>query len=216
MILRILYYSLITLTLCSCGVSDAMRKANEAKAMSQLKKFYTGQMINMIENEGLLVSFKELYENKNYGVFVDEKLYRAWDGNPDPDAQNGYLYSEIIYDQDGNKLNRFMKAGLVAYPENPGISSGDVIAMLIDMDIEQPDPDGDYESEEEFIAAMQNEGSGNEWNFYRASSEDVTGPVTNWPSESDLQSRWVKIKKHRAGDSIDINKMMSEQLGNMR
>ncbi len=215
--LRILYYSLITLTLCSCGsVSDAMKMANEAKAMSQLKKFYSGQMINMIENEGSLVSFKELYENKYFGEFIDEELYRAWDGNPEPDAQNGYLYSEIIYDQDGNKLNRFMKAGLVAYPENPDRSGGDVIAMLIDMDTEQPDPGGDYESEEAFIAAMQYQGSGNEWNFYRASAEDVTGPVTNWPSESDLQSRWVKVKKHRAGDSIDINKMMSEQLGNMR
>lgn len=214
--LRILYYSLITLTLCSCGVSDAMKKANEAKAMSQLKKFYSGQMINMIENEGSLVSFKELYENKDYGVYVDEKLYRAWDGNPEPDAQNGYLYSEIIYDQDGNKLNRFMKAGLVAYPESPGRSGGDVIAILIDMDTGDSDPGGDYESEEAFIAAMQNEGNGNEWNFYRVSADVVTGPVIAWPSESDLQSRWLKVKKHRAGESIDIKNMMSEQLGNMR
>lgn len=139
MMLRILFYLLITLTLCSCGVSDAMKKANEAKAMSQLKKFYSGQMINMIENEGSLISFKALYENKYYGEFIDEDLYRAWDGSPEPEAQNGYFYSEII-----------------------------------------------------------------------------TGPVTSWPSESDLQSRWIKVKKRRTGESIDINKMMSEQLREMR
>lgn len=39
---------LFTLTLCSSGVSDAMKKVNEAKPMSQLKIFYSGQMINMM------------------------------------------------------------------------------------------------------------------------------------------------------------------------
>lgn len=215
--LRILCYSLLTLTLCSCGsVSDAMKMANEAKALSQLKKFYSGQMINMIENEGSLVSFKELYENKDYGEFIDEELYRAWDGDPEPEAQNGYFYSEIIYSLDGNKLNRFMKAGLVAYPEKPGRSGGDVIAILIDMESGHSDPSGEYDSEEAFYAEMRNQESGNEWNFYRASAEVVTGPVTTWPSESDLQSKWVKVKKHRPGKPIDINKIMSEQLRNVR
>jgi len=154
--LRILCYLLLTLTLCSCGsVSDAMKMANEAKALSQLKKFYSGQMINMIENEGLLVSFKELYENKDYGEFVDEQLYRAWDKNPEPEAQNGYFYSEIIYDQDGKKLNRFTKAGLVAYPENPGRSGGDVIAILIDMESGHSDSSGEYDSEEAFYAEIR-------------------------------------------------------------
>lgn len=216
MMLRIIYYSLLTFTLYSCGVSDAMKKANEAKAMSQLKKFYSGQMINMIENNGSLVSFKALYENKYYGEFIDEDLYRAWDGSPEPEAQNGYFYSEIITGNDGKKLNRFMKAGLVAYPENPGSSGGDVIAILIDMGAGSSDSGGDYDSEEAFIAAIQDEESGNEWNFYRASPEVVTGPVTSWPSESDLQSRWIKVKKRRTGESIDINKMMSEQLREMR
>ncbi len=215
--LRILCYSLLTLTLCSCGsVSDAMKMANEAKALSQLKKFYSGQMINMIENEGSLVSFKELYENKDYGEFIDEELYRAWDGDPEPEAQNGYFYSEIIYGQAGNKLNRFMRTGLVAYPENPSSSGGDVIAILIDMASGSSDSGGEYDSEEAFIAAMRNQESGNEWNFYRESAEVVTGPVTSWPLESDLQSRWIKVKKHRAGDSIDMNKIMSEQLRNVR
>jgi len=75
---------------------------------------------------------------------------------------------------------------------------------------------GEYDSKEAFYAEMGNQGSGNEWNFYRASAEVVTGPVTTWPSESDLQSKWVKVKKHHPGKPIDINKIMSEQLRNVR
>jgi len=75
----------------------------------------------------------------------------------------------------------------------------------------------DYSSEEEFIAAMQQEEQGgNEWDFYTASSDVIQGPITDWPSESELQSKWNKMNKHRAGDSIDIGKMMREQYDDLR
>ncbi len=218
MVIRILCYALLGIVLGACDstISDSLKKANEVKIMSQLKKYYSGQIIHSIERQGRMVSFKELYENKSFGDFIDEEFYQAWNGHSDPKPQNGYLYSEIETES-GNDINRNIKAGLIAYPKSPGMTSGDVIAILIDMDKNVSAMDGDYSSEEELIAAMQQEEQGgNEWNFYTASSDVIQGPVTDWPSESELKSKWNKLKKHRAGDGIDVGKIMMDQYGKLR
>jgi len=197
MMFRVLCYALLGMVLAACDstISDSLKKANEAKAMSQLKKYYSGQMIHAIEREGRMVSFKELYDNKTFGDFIDEEFYQAWDGHPDPDPQNGYLYSEIETES-GSDINRNTKVGLIAYPKSPSIGGGDVIAILIDMGKGGPVIPEDYSSEEDFIAAMQQEEQGGkEWDFYTASSDVIKGPVTDWPSESELQSKWEKMKK---------------------
>jgi hypothetical protein len=34
-----------------------------------------------------------------------------------------------------------------------------------------------------------------EWTFYRASYSDIGGPLRNFPSDSELQSKFVPLKK---------------------
>ena len=79
----------------------AVKVANETYALSNLKRYQVATSLYQVE-EGEHGNMSELYE-ADQGI-IDQTLYDAWDGNPDPRPLGGYLFSEIVHDTNGEPL----------------------------------------------------------------------------------------------------------------
>ena len=87
--------------------------ANETNALSHLKRYQVATSLYQVEEgEGKYGTMSELYE-AGQGI-IDQVMYDAWDGNPDPRPLGGYLFSEIVHDTDGAPLDFRERAGLCA------------------------------------------------------------------------------------------------------
>ena len=159
-----------------------IKVANETNALSNLKRYQVATSLYQVE-EGEYGTMSELYE-ADQGI-IDQALYDAWDGNPDPRPLGGYLFSEIVHDTDGGPLEVDERAGLCAYPVGPGKMGHDILCVLLDSRKFKPEPIG----EEGFVS------QGEEWTFYRARYRDIGGPVRRFPSDSELQRKFVPLSK---------------------
>ena len=161
----------------------AFRIANETNALSHLKRYQVATSLYQVEEgEGKYGTIEELYE-AGQGI-IEQALYDAWDGNPDPKPLGGYL-SEIVHDTDGEPLDFRERAGLCAYPVGPGEMGGSILCVLSDSRRFKPEPI----SEEGFVS------HGEEWAFYRASYRDIGGPLRRFPSDSELQQKFVRLSQ---------------------
>ncbi len=163
---RSLLWIIASLSLLGCGrvelIREAGKQARETKAMSLLKQYQVAQTIYRIEGldpEQKYAHLAELFGER----LVDEQIFRAWDGQSDPEPASGYLFAEIDAD-------RHRRAGLCAYPGQPGRDRDLMILMLLDH--------------------SQRDG----WNFYVIPFEEIGRPVRRWPSSS-LLGRFQKIGK---------------------
>lgn len=158
--------------------------ANETNALSHLKKYQVATSLYQVEEgEGKYGTMSELYE-AGQGI-IDQVMYDAWDGNPDPRPLGGYLFSEIVRDTNGQPLDFRERAGLCAYPVGPGQMGEDILCVFADSRKFNPEPI----SEDGFVS------HGEEWTFYRASYGDFGGPLRQFPSDSELQSKFIPLQK---------------------
>ncbi len=163
----------------------AVKVANETYALSNLKRYQVATSLYQVE-EGEHGNMSELYE-ADQGI-IDQTLYDAWDGNPDPRPLGGYLFSEIVHDTNGEPLEGSGRAGLCAYPVGPGKIGHDILCVLLDSRKFKPEPI----AEEGFVS------HGEKWTFYRARYRDIGGPVRRFPSDSELQRKFVPLSKFSA------------------
>ncbi len=158
--------------------------ANETNALSHLKRYQVATSLYQVEDgEGKYGTMSELYE-AGQGI-IDQVMYDAWDGNPDPRPLGGYLFSEIVHDTNGKPLDFRERAGLCAYPVGPGTMVDHILCVFVDSRKFKPEPI----FEDGFVS------HGEEWTFYRASYRDIGGPLRHFPSDSELQSKFVPLKK---------------------
>ena len=157
--------------------------ANEVNALSNLKRYQVATSLYQVEEgAGKYGTMSELYQ-ADQGI-IDQALYDAWDGNPDPKPLSGYLFSEIVHDTNGEPLDFSGRAGLCAYPVGPD-KMGDILCVLADSRKFKPEP----ASEEDFVS------HGEEWTLYRAKYSDIGGPLRRFPSDSELQRNFVPLSK---------------------
>jgi len=181
--------------------SELNKQRNETRAMSFLKKYQTAASLYQVEY-GRYASLKELYEDGSSGV-IDKDFYQAWDGHNSPQPLSGYLFSSIDQDSEGGELDLTDRAGLCAYPENPG-GSGDLIICTLS------DP-GDFKAEEidgGFIS------HGEEWNFYVANYANMGKPLRKWPSRIMLDKNFTKIQKRNPSEALELARKMAEEVQN--
>ncbi len=158
--------------------------ANETNARSHLKRYQVATSLYQVEDgEGKYGTMSELYE-AGQGI-IDQVMYDAWDGNPDPRPLGGYLFSEIVHDTNGEPLDLRERAGLCAYPVGPGTRVAHILCVFVDSRRFKPEPI----FEDGFVSHDE------EWTFYRASYSDIGGPLRRFPSDSELQRKFVPLKK---------------------
>ena len=162
----------------------AFNIANETAALSHLKKYQVAASLYQVEEgQGRYGTMSELFE-AGQGI-IDQVMYDAWDGNPDPRPLGGYLFSEIVRDSNGGKLDLGERAGLCAYPAEPGQIVDTILCVFADSRKFNPEPI----SEDGFVS------HGEEWTFYRASLGDIGGPLRQFPSDSELQSKFDPLEQ---------------------
>ncbi len=123
---------LLMFVILSCGrseiVGDALKKANETQAMAMLKQYQVAQSIYRVEGwgpEAGYARFRDLYGESGGEQFIDERIYKAWDGHTFATPKSGYFIADIDTD-------RSRRAGACAYPLEPGRSGDLMILMLLD------------------------------------------------------------------------------------
>ncbi len=181
--------------------SELNKQRNETRAMSFLKKYQIAASLYQVEY-GRYASLKEVYEDGSSGV-IDKEFYQAWDGHNSPQPLSGYLFSSVDQDSEGGALDRTDRAGLCAYPENPG-GSGDLIICTLS------DP-GDFKAEEiegGFIS------HGEEWSFYVANYADLGKPLRKWPSAAMIKKHFTKLQKRNPSQGLEEARTMAEGVQN--
>ena len=197
----VFFYSVLSGLLCGCGGgSDLQKQVNETKAMSLLKQYSTAQAIYQTETEGEYGTLKELHGGPGY---IQDELYNAWDGNVNHKSVGGYLFSEITEADSGKQLKLSERAGLAAYPAEPGVSGDRIILMLLDMTESQEPPPG---YEDGSVNSL-----GDDWNFYVANYGDIGKRVTRWPLERELESKWIKLEKHNPQEALKEAEQLTEK-----
>jgi hypothetical protein len=171
------------LTLMACigfgQGSPAIKKANETSALSQLKKYSTVQAFILTEEYRYIHDLDQLVEDGRSGGIFGRRFAAARHGRPNPTPMSGYLFSGIVEDEHGARLDDPFRCGLAAYPANPGVSGDRILLILLN---------------EEWDTSTGPVSGGN-WRLFWASHEDVRGPVTRWPSDSELRDTYVEIRK---------------------
>ncbi len=181
----------MTCALVGFGGSACLnKKHNETRAMSFLKKYQTAASLYQVEY-GRYASLKEVYEDGSSGV-IDKDFYQAWDGHNSPQPLSGYLFSSIDQDSEGGELDLTDRAGLCAYPENPG-GSGDLIICTLS------DP-GDFKAEAVGGGFISH---GEEWSFYVANYADLGKPLRKWPSAAIIKKHFTKLQKRNPSLALE-------------
>jgi hypothetical protein len=179
-----------TLTLMACigfgEGSPAIKKANETSALAQLKKFNTVEAYVLMEEYRYIHDLDELVgDDRSAGLF-GRRFAAARHGAPDPSPMSGYYFSSIVEDEHGAHLDDPFRCGLAAYPAKPGRTGDRVLLILLD---------------EKWDTATGPVSSGN-YRVYWASHERVAGPVTRWPTESELRTDYVEIRQRTPEEGL--------------
>ena len=182
------------------GSSCLSKKPNETRAMSFLKKYQIAASLYQVEY-GRYASLKEVYEDGSSGV-IDKEFYQAWDGQKNLQPLGGYFYASIDMDSKGGTLDRTDRAGLCAYPENPG-GSGDLIICIL------ADPN-DFKAEE--IEGGGFISHGEEWSFYVANYANLGEPLRKWPDNQTLKNHFTKIERHSPSEGLEKARKMAEKV----
>jgi len=194
---------MILLASTSCdSISGPMIVVNETNAKGLLKQYNMAQFFRFTEYHEF-GTLKDL--NKEMFDMIKTEMFEASDSVSDPKPLNGYYYSEIVIDPDGRDLDPQCRAGLAAYPSEPGKSGTMVIMMLIDIcreDLSNAKPEEAVQS------------SGDEWHFYYASADDIKGPITHWPSESELRLTWRKDRKYTPEEGLKEAQKIADSIKN--
>ena len=185
----------------SCDMnSGTMSIVNETNAKALLKQYNIAQFFCLSEyNE--FASLQDL--SKEMFGMIKKGMLEASDSVPNPKPLKGYYYSEIVIDSNGEDLDPQCRAGLAAYPSEAGKSGTTVILMLIDIcqeDLSDGEPEESVKS------------SGDEWHFYYANAYDVKGPITCWPSESELKLRWRKDRKYTPEEGLQEAQKIADSI----
>lgn len=163
--------------------SKEYRYARATQAMSYLKKYQVAANVSQVET-GRYGLLQNIYENGDPSGLISDELYQAWDGHVSPQPLEGYLFSSVETDPSGAPIDQSERAGLCAYPSEPG-KTGDLIVCVL------ADP-------RHFTAEALEGGGyvshGEEWTFYSASYEDIGEPVRHWPSDDELAGKFRALK----------------------
>jgi hypothetical protein len=173
-------------------------KADTMQAKSHLKKYQVQQAMYLTE-QGRLASMKDLELQGEW----DKALQQAWDGQPAPDPLQGFLFSEIDRDENGQPLDHASRAGLCAYPVKPA-AGRPVLCMLLDFRKQAAPDDSNPES---FRS------SGDEWNYYEADSTRVNEPVRSWPAAGRWTTVFTRQRKYGAGEAVAEARRISGEAG---
>ena len=199
---RIVTTSMILITSALLGYgcsSDYEKRRNETRAMSFLKKYQVANSLYQTEY-GSYTSLKKLYEDGSSGV-INKHFYQAWDGQNNLQSLGGYFYSSIDTDSNGGTLDRTERAGLCAYPEDPG-DSGDLIICTLS------DPN-DFKAEAVEGGFVSH---GEEWNFYVANYSNLGKPLRKWPDNQTLKSHFTKIQRQNPSEGLEKARKMAEKV----
>lgn len=192
---------LITCALLGYGCFSSYEKSrNETRAMSFLKKYQIANSLYQVEY-GSYTSLKQLYEDGSSGV-IDKHFYQAWDGQKNPQPLGGYFYASIDKDSKGGALDLTERAGLCAYPENPG-GSGDLIICTLS------DPN-DFKAQE--IEGGGFISHGEEWSFYVANYANLGEPLRKWPDHQTLNNHFTKIQRQNPSAGLEKARKMAEKV----
>jgi hypothetical protein len=158
----------------------AVRFANATSAMSHLRKYSTAQALLSMETGRCTHRLPDLFEDPAFAGIIDEPLIQAWHRNENPIPLSGYLFADIEQDEYGRTLDHWGRCGLSAFPVEPGRTGDKTLLILIDETVELANP-----------GPVQ----GGDWRLYEASAEEVPGPVTRWPSRSELQEKYRDLTR---------------------
>jgi hypothetical protein len=170
-------FQLAGLDLSEFSGHPAMKLSNEVAALSELKKYSTAQALMGAETGRFARRISELQQYGGFEGIVDDALLQAWHDSDSPVPLHGYLYADVEEDEWGGRLRDPMRCGFSAFPAEPGVSGDRVFLVLMDETVEPVDP-GPV--------------SHGNWRLFEAKVEDVSGPVTRWPTETELETKFAE------------------------
>ncbi len=172
------------------GGMSLLKKANETSALAQLRKYSIAQNLMMAEQGRYAQSLSTLYD-EGYMPGRDRRLLAAWEGAGAPKPLSGYVFADIVEHESGGELDGRFRSGLSAHPVVPGESGDRVLLILLDEE-SAPMP---AEVDGGFIG-------GANWRLFWAKHEDVNIPLTQWPSDLELQSTFHEIRKRTPQEGV--------------
>jgi hypothetical protein len=181
--------------------AELYKKATMTKALSKLKKYQVASSLNLVEF-GRYESLHNLYERSGYAGIIDEEFYKAWDGHDQPTLMDGYLFSNIDENINGETIDHSLRAGLSAYPSQP--EKGDNIFCIL-ADLENLNP----EIVEGGYGAVSH---GEEWTVYRVIAGDIVAPIRTWPSDAELADKFHALKKRTPGEALKEAQRMVDRI----
>jgi len=155
------------------------KKANEVVALAQLKKYSVAQGLVSVEFGEYARRLDELYREAAYEGLISQTLLDALHDSESPVPLSGYLFADVEEDEYGSPLDEGWRCGFSAFPAEPG-STGDHVLLILFDDRAAPEPQGPV-------------GHGT-WKLFSAHVERVRGPVTRWPTERELRTKFVEIR----------------------
>ncbi len=182
----------VLLSACSAQ-SPPEKGSNELAALSYLRKFQTANAQYQSEH-GRYANLVDLFRNSS-GSLIDRSFFMAWDGHEESRPLFGYLFASIDpgYASERGKVAR---AGLCAYPSEPGHSGDLIICTLTNADGPASEPVSDSSSD------SGDDSGDEEWRLYVAEASKLRHPPRAWPSEAELAKSFVRLNSRSPEQGI--------------
>jgi hypothetical protein len=180
--------------LSACSAQSTPEKgSNELAALSYLRKFQTANDQYQSEH-GRYGSLTDLFRASS-GSLIDRSFFMAWDGHEESLPLFGHLFASIDpgYASEGGKVAR---AGLCAYPSEPGESGDLIICTLTNADGPASEPVSDSSSD------SGDDSGDEEWRLYVAEAGKLRHPLRSWPSEAELAKSFVRLNSRSPEQGI--------------
>lgn len=186
----------VLLSACSAE-SPPEKSSNELAALGYLRKFQSANAHYQSEH-GRYASLTGLFRARS-GTLIDYAFFMAWDGHEESRPLFGHLFASIDpgYASERGKLAR---AGLCAYPSEPGESGDLIICTLSNADGPASEPVSDSSSDSGNDSA--NDSGNEEWVFYVAEASKLRNPPRSWPSEAELAKSFVRLNSRSPEQGI--------------
>ena len=186
----------VLLSACSAQ-SPPEKGSNELAALGYLRKFQTAND-QYQSGHGRYGSLTDLFRDSS-GSLIDYAFFMAWDGHEESRPLFGYLFASIDpgYASERGKVAR---AGLCAYPSEPGRSGDLIICTLSNADGPASEPVNDSSSDSSNDSG--DDSGDEEWRLYVAEAGKLRHPLRSWPSDAELAKSFVRLNSRSPEQGI--------------